>query len=91
VQVLPVPGTSSFLLLVNNTGNTEDAYTATVTRATPCWSPPSRRAGRHSSLNCPRSPPVPRRSSGRRRVQRRRAEHRCPWRFRSSSAGPTSN
>src|SRR5262249_32933373 len=29
-QVLPVPGTSSFLLLVDNTGNTEDAYTATV-------------------------------------------------------------
>ena len=29
-KVLPVPGTSSFLLLVNNTGNTEDAYTATI-------------------------------------------------------------
>jgi uncharacterized repeat protein (TIGR01451 family) len=30
-QVLPVPGTSSFLLLVHNTGNTEDSYTATIT------------------------------------------------------------
>jgi uncharacterized membrane protein len=30
-QVLPVPGASSFLLLVDNTGNTEDAYTATIT------------------------------------------------------------
>ena len=31
VQVLPVPGTTSFLLLVNNTGNTEDSYTASIT------------------------------------------------------------
>jgi uncharacterized repeat protein (TIGR01451 family) len=31
VQVLRVPGTSSFLLLVNNNGNTEDAYTARIT------------------------------------------------------------
>jgi len=31
VQVIPVPGTSNFLLLVNNTGNSEDAYTATIT------------------------------------------------------------
>jgi uncharacterized membrane protein len=31
VQVLHVPGTSSFLLLVNNAGNTEDSYTATIT------------------------------------------------------------
>src|SRR5262249_9154505 len=30
-QVLPVPGTSSFVLLVHNTGNTEDSYTATIT------------------------------------------------------------
>jgi hypothetical protein len=30
VQMLPVPGTSSFLLLVHNTGNTEDSYTATI-------------------------------------------------------------
>jgi uncharacterized membrane protein len=30
-QTLQVPGTSSFLLLVNNTGNTDDAYTATIT------------------------------------------------------------
>jgi uncharacterized membrane protein len=30
-QVLAVPGSSSFLLQVNNTGNTEDAYTATIT------------------------------------------------------------
>jgi uncharacterized membrane protein/transglutaminase-like putative cysteine protease len=29
-QVLPVPGTSSFLLLVDNTGNVEDDYTATI-------------------------------------------------------------
>ena len=29
-QTLAAPGTSSFLLLVNNTGNTEDAYTATI-------------------------------------------------------------
>jgi uncharacterized membrane protein len=31
VRVLPVPGTTSFLLLVNNTGNVEDAFTATIT------------------------------------------------------------
>ena len=31
VQVLPIPGTTSFLLLVNNTGNTEDSYTASIT------------------------------------------------------------
>jgi hypothetical protein len=31
VQVLRLPGTSDFLLLVNNTGNTEGAYTATIT------------------------------------------------------------
>ena len=30
VQVLPIPGTSSFLLTVNNTGNAEDSYTATI-------------------------------------------------------------
>jgi hypothetical protein len=30
-QMLPGPGTTSFLLLVHNTGNTEDAYTATIT------------------------------------------------------------
>jgi uncharacterized membrane protein len=30
-QTLTAPGTASFLLLVNNTGNTEDAYTATIT------------------------------------------------------------
>ncbi|HKI37475.1 MAG TPA: hypothetical protein VKA46_36810 [Gemmataceae bacterium] len=30
VQVIQVPGTSNFLLLVNNTGNSEDAYTATI-------------------------------------------------------------
>jgi hypothetical protein len=29
-QVLPVPGTASFLLQVDNTGNTEDAYTAVI-------------------------------------------------------------
>jgi uncharacterized repeat protein (TIGR01451 family) len=34
VQVLPVPGTSSFLLLVHNTGNTEDSYSATITATT---------------------------------------------------------
>jgi hypothetical protein len=34
VQVLPVPGTTSFLVLVNNTGNLEDAYTATITGTT---------------------------------------------------------
>jgi hypothetical protein len=32
-QVLPVPGTS-FLVLVHNTGNTEDSYTATITGTT---------------------------------------------------------
>jgi uncharacterized repeat protein (TIGR01451 family) len=31
VQALAVPGTTSFLLLVHNTGNTEDRYTATIT------------------------------------------------------------
>ena len=31
VQVLPIPGTTSFLLMVTNTGNTEDSYTATIT------------------------------------------------------------
>ena len=31
VQVLPVPGTTSFLLMVDNTGNTEDSYSATIT------------------------------------------------------------
>jgi len=31
VQILPIPGTTSFLLLVNNTGNTEDSYTASIT------------------------------------------------------------
>jgi uncharacterized membrane protein len=31
VQVLPVPGTADFLLQVNNTGNVEDAYSATIT------------------------------------------------------------
>ena len=30
VRVLPVPGTSDFLLLVNNVGNLEDAYSATI-------------------------------------------------------------
>ena len=30
-QVLPIPGTASFLLLVNNTGNSEDSYTAVIT------------------------------------------------------------
>jgi hypothetical protein len=33
-QKLPVPGTTSFLLLVHNTGNTEDSYTATITGTT---------------------------------------------------------
>jgi uncharacterized membrane protein len=32
-QTLQAPGNSSFMLLVNNTGNTEDAYTATITGA----------------------------------------------------------
>jgi hypothetical protein len=30
IQILQVPGTLNFLVLVNNTGNTEDAYTATI-------------------------------------------------------------
>ena len=30
VKVLPVPGTTSFLLEVDNTGNAEDSYTATI-------------------------------------------------------------
>jgi large repetitive protein len=30
VQVLPVPGTSDFLVIVNNTGNVEDTYSATI-------------------------------------------------------------
>jgi hypothetical protein len=30
VHVVPIPGTSAFLLLVGNTGNAEDAYTATI-------------------------------------------------------------
>jgi uncharacterized membrane protein len=30
VKVLPIPGTADFLVLVNNTGNIEDAYTATI-------------------------------------------------------------
>jgi uncharacterized membrane protein len=34
VQVLPVPGTTSFLVLVNNTGNLQDSYTATITGTT---------------------------------------------------------
>ena len=29
-QVVPAPGSASFLLLVNNTGNAEDSYTATI-------------------------------------------------------------
>jgi uncharacterized membrane protein len=33
-QVLQAPGTSSFLLEVNNTGNTEESYTATITGTT---------------------------------------------------------
>jgi uncharacterized repeat protein (TIGR01451 family) len=33
-QVLPIPGTSSFLLLVTNTGNTADDYKATITGTT---------------------------------------------------------
>jgi uncharacterized membrane protein len=33
-QNLPKPGTASFLLLVNNIGNTEDAYTAKITGTT---------------------------------------------------------
>ncbi len=30
VQVVPVPGSSSFILLVNNTGNSQDSYAATI-------------------------------------------------------------
>ena len=30
VQLLPIPGTTSFLLIVNNTGNLEDSYTARI-------------------------------------------------------------
>ena len=30
VQVIPIPGTTSFLLMVQNTGNTQDSYTATI-------------------------------------------------------------
>jgi hypothetical protein len=30
-RVIPVPGTTTFLLIVNNTGNVEDSYTATIT------------------------------------------------------------
>jgi large repetitive protein len=33
-QLLPIPGTASFLLLVNNTGNLQDSYTATITGTT---------------------------------------------------------
>jgi uncharacterized membrane protein len=33
VQVLPVPGSTDFLLLVNNIGNIEDSYSATITSA----------------------------------------------------------
>jgi uncharacterized membrane protein len=33
-QTVQVPGTGSFLLLVQNTGNTEDSYTATITGTT---------------------------------------------------------
>src|SRR5579875_1434759 len=31
VQIVPINGTTSFLVLANNTGNSEDAYTATIT------------------------------------------------------------
>jgi uncharacterized membrane protein len=34
VQVVPVPGTSKFLLLVNNVGNTQDRYSASITGTT---------------------------------------------------------
>jgi hypothetical protein len=34
VQVISVPGSTSFLLLVNNTGNTQDSYSATITGTT---------------------------------------------------------
>lgn len=33
-EILPVPGTADFLLLVNNTGNVEDAYTASIVGTT---------------------------------------------------------
>jgi uncharacterized membrane protein len=33
-QLLPVPGTASFLLLVHNIGNREDSYSATITTTT---------------------------------------------------------
>ncbi len=33
-QVIPIPGTADFLLLVNNTGNTQDSYSATITGTT---------------------------------------------------------
>ena len=33
-QVIPLPGTSAFLLLVNNTGNMQDSYSATITGTT---------------------------------------------------------
>ena len=33
-QVIPIPGTSDFLLLVNNTGNIQDSYSATITGTT---------------------------------------------------------
>ena len=33
-QTLPAPGATAFTVLVNNTGNTEDAYTATITGTT---------------------------------------------------------
>jgi uncharacterized membrane protein len=33
-QVIPVPGSASFLVLVNNIGNTEEAYTASIVSTT---------------------------------------------------------
>jgi hypothetical protein len=33
-QVLPMPGSTDFILLLNNTGNTEDAYSVTITSTT---------------------------------------------------------
>ena len=33
-QVIPIPGTADFVLLVNNTGNTQDSYSATITGTT---------------------------------------------------------
>jgi uncharacterized repeat protein (TIGR01451 family) len=33
-QILPIPGTTSFLLTVHNTGNTEDSFTAAITGTT---------------------------------------------------------